>query len=115
MLALGWMFGVGRLWPHDGLPVAASDHEQPLPAGGSAEVACLDDPPLHLVAHAFEQVHEAAPGDAAALRVWHEELLLHRHTLSDSSDRAVQLHHPPGVLVALGHQRTPLKDLLNVL
>ncbi|MNP44108.1 hypothetical protein D3C76_1379560 [compost metagenome] len=106
---------MGRLWPHNWLAIATGDHEQALPAGGRTEVAGLDDLPFHLVLHAFEQLHEPAPGDSATLRVRHQELLLHRHALALSSHGAVQLHYSTRGLVALGDQWSPLKDLLHVL
>lgn len=92
-----------------------SDYEQQRTAHGCTEVAGFDHPPLDNLAHAFQQRHEPAPGRAAALGIWYQELLMYRHNLARRSDLAAQLHHPPGDFVALGDQRAPLQDLLDVL
>ena len=127
LLALGRVFGMSWLWPHDWLAVAPSDHEQAFAAGRRAEVACLDHLPLNDIAHAFKQGHEAAPGPATLFRVWDQELIRYLHLFARGGDPVgglsflgrvrylVESHNAAGGLVALGDQTAPLQDLFHVL
>src|SRR5690606_27200316 len=57
----------------------------------------------------------AAPGLAGALRVRHEELLVERRPLAGRSHSVVEPDHAARRGIALGDQRAPLQDLLDVL
>src|SRR5690606_29919034 len=81
---LAWprCLGVGCLWPVDLYAVAAGDEEQSFAGGGGAEVGGDHLVEVALIALVAQQVQEARPGLAPALRIGHQVLPLHRHALA---------------------------------
>ena len=115
LLALNGVLGVGWLWPHDGLAIAAGNHKQAFPAGGGSEVAGLDYAPFDGIAQALQLGYKHRPGLTSALGVWYQKLLADRHHFTWLSNHATQLDDAPSRFAALGYKRPPLQDLLHVL
>src|SRR3989344_158994 len=99
LLAFGRVLEVGGFGPDD----------------GGAVVGGAQDAPVDLIAELLQLPDESAPGLTGSGRVRHQVLQLHRHTFAIGSDGAIELDHTPGLWAALGDQRAPLQDLLDVL
>src|SRR5690606_37526434 len=103
LLASFGVLGVCRLWPGDGLAVAASNQEKAFTGCAGAIVACAQGSPLHFVAHGPQALNEVLPVVAFAAFVRHQVLILNRYPFTWRRNGAVQFDHAAGLRAPFCH------------